>query len=439
MLENNIYFERWLMIEDVLNLPNQAGKELSQILKDRRGEYEKYPEKLVLVKVLKEFLYNHNSHCANMDKPNELSVGECERIFELIYNSNTYRDMSDCFINKKTQNEYWKTLYSEDKYEQYLQSKHQKVEQKISKFLKEKYNIEDWRKHLTQQEYDIVVQKNMNNILNHTSPFILRPKTSNKVGNYEMYWERFHYDQGKETTWRVALNVLPEQELLEKIDAFARKYHCSWKYVNTTECYDKRTDPIIIYLPKETNKDKEKCLIEISQIASPYVRKDNYNVFGYENLGNGVFYGEYPTSEKLYQALLDCYDKEQQKSISKFDTYEEIKKYNESNLPHDTLQYFLAMKLCNPNKISGGELVILEWLNRVRQVAEKPAIFRNKDGSSVSKYFEITQKRDDKGRLLWRRTYNRSEYFITEKFDNFVEKIYPAGNKLQITSNHERD
>ena len=97
------------------------------------------------------------------------------------------------------------------------------------------------------------------------------------------------------------------------------------------------------------------------------------------------------------------------------------------------------MKLCNPNKISGGDLAILEWLNRVRQVAEKPEIFRNKDGSSVSKYFEITQKRDDKGKLLWLRMYNRSEYFITEKFDNFVEKIYPAGNKLQITSNRERD
>lgn len=424
------------MLEDLLDLPNEAGEELSQILKNRRDEYEKYPEKLVLIKVFKEFLHNHDNRCADMSKPNELSVKEYEKIFDLIYKSNTYRNMSDCFINKRTQNEYWETLYSREEYEKRVQLKKQNVEQKISKFLKEKYGVDDWSECFSKEEYDRVVQKNMSDIFNHRSSVILRPKSANKKGRYEFYWERFGYDYGKETAWRVALNVLPEQELLEKVDMFAQKHHCAWKYVNDAKFYDERVDPIIIYFPKEADKDN--CLKEIKEIAKPYVRKDNYNVFGYEKLENGVFYAKHTTKQRLYQALLDCYDYQQRKCVSKLRTYDEVKEYNERNLSSDTLQYFLAMKLCKTDNISGGELAIFEWLNRVRQEAEKPLKFRNKDGSLVSKYFEITQKRNDKGNLLWRRTYDRAEYF-EGKIDKFVEKIYPAGNKLQLISNRDRD
>lgn len=394
------------MLEDVFekiaSTPNPAGQELLEILQEKRPEYEKYPEPIVLRKVFKEYLKRHNRNSSNEYNSEELTHTEINQVFYDIYNGNNYakEGMQDRFVNKSTRQEYWENAYTKEKYDEFCQQ-HQETAQ-------------------------------------NPTTFIVRPKTSKITGKYGNYWERFFYDKNKETAWRITLNVKPERQLLEQIDEFAQKYQCAWKYVNTVNDYNRRKDPIIIYLPKETLNDREKILKEIHEISTPYVRKDNYNIYGYQNYGNGVFHAEHTTQARLSNALFNCFDKDELEQIKKLTFFDEIKEFNQqSQNPDPIRQYVINTIATNPQTVSGGHLALLEWLTELNKVAHTSVLFHNKDGSTVQKHNDIVFKKDKDNQLLWHRVYQDNYRHIKERefskpntsFGDCIINIYQDGKK----------
>jgi len=426
------------MLEDVFekiaSTSNPAAQELLEILKQRRCEYEKYPETIVLTKVFKEFLHKRLKDYKDSN-PTVLTSEDIRLIINIIYNDNTERNLNNRFETVPTLKEYYLSIYSEEKYQQFYQNSIQKM---IKKYTGKDYDIENCPeniKKIVQQKYEQILNQPQSDP--HT--YILRPKTSNKNGGYETYWERFHYGENRETTWRVALNVMPEKDLLEKVDTLAQKYSCSWKYVNTLDGYNRRTDPIIIYFPKESDKKRDEILEELSEITKPYIRKDNYNIYGYQNYGNGIFHAEHTTLARLSNALYNCFYEKELEQIKNLTFFDEIKEFNQqSQNPDPIRQYVINTIATDPKNISGGKLSLLEWLTELNNVAHTPVLFNNKDGSTVQKFYDITFKRNKENNMIWHRTYTGGllqniierectkpdSPFITTSNYPFIKRIY---------------
>lgn len=85
---------------------------------------------------------------------------------------------------------------------------------------------------------------------------------------------------------RYALNVKPGLGLFRKLDELCLKHQAFRYKVIDEDDYNQRMDPVIIYADKETH---EEMLKKLSSLIGPYRRKDNYEMVGYQNLGNGIF------------------------------------------------------------------------------------------------------------------------------------------------------
>ena len=391
------------MLEDVFDrlasTSNSAGKELLEILKKRRQRYEKYPEELVLINVFNELLQKRNKNVQNkhtLEPVQSLLDREFNLLAQIIYEDNAYRQMQDCAVNKETFKDIWRDLIADDK----------KYQEKCQKMGENAYRL---------------------------SPYIRRPATAKAKGLYDIYWERFHYEQGQETTWRVALNVLPEKKLLEKIDKLAQKYHCTWKYVNRVNEYNRRTDPIIVYFPKETEKNKESILNEISQIIKPYVRTDKYEIFGYQNKRNGIYYAEFPTPERLQKALARCVGEEYYKECATISqTDDEFRENILKGLRPDTLQYFLASRILNGKGFSGGQLAIHEWLIDAYRTTQEKTHIHYRDGTAVHKCRECVWKTQGEKKKLWHRWYHNNFHHYTERL-HYENGVWQSMKKNILT------
>ncbi len=346
------------MFEELAKSTRNVGSELQEIIKERRSLYEKYPEELVLINVYKELIQRYVEGYSGDDFINYSKGGCSLSLDEFERVTQIIYDDNTCFC-------------MQDKF----------------------------------------VNKNP------SIPFILRPKTTEKEGYYGIYWEGFNYTQGQETTWRVALNVLPEEELLEYVDILAQKYHCSWKYVNQVDEYNKRTDPIIIYFPQKSEKDKNNILEDISQFIRPYVRKDQYDIFGYENKKNGIYYGQLPSAIRLKNDLLCCLDDSVRKNIADNITMEELRKIVQETVSPGSIQYFLADRILSKDEFSGGKLAIHEWLIKTYRETQKRTCIHCQDGSTIHKYHEVVFKRDSANKMLWRR-------FYSGDFKRYSERVF---------------
>ncbi len=117
------------------------------------------------------------------------------------------------------------------------------------------------------------------------------------------------YGMGKEmNVVRYALNVKPGMGLFNKLDDLCLKYDAfNYKIINRKQ-YNQRTDPIIIYANKDNQKE---MLAELENIVSPYRRKDEYDMAGYQNLGNGIYIADEIKGEKMKQLKYDVLTKEE--------------------------------------------------------------------------------------------------------------------------------
>ncbi|MCQ2740737.1 MAG: hypothetical protein MJ210_01280 [Alphaproteobacteria bacterium] len=109
---------------------------------------------------------------------------------------------------------------------------------------------------------------------------------------------------------RYGLNVKPSIGLFKKLDDLCLKYDAYEYKVINEQNYNQRQDPIIIYAKKENQSQMQKDLADV--IAS-YRRSDEYEAFGYKNLGNGVFAADEIKCEDvatLQMQLLDAKEKE---------------------------------------------------------------------------------------------------------------------------------
>lgn len=360
------------MLEDLFKklaqTPNKAGEELLKILESRRQQYEKYPEELVLIKVFKEFLQKHDESSKNQNVP-----------------LNQIQNLSSSEFAR------------------------------VAKII-----------------YDDNVYRDMNDRFVNETSYIRRPVTSMVKKARGMYWEKFHYDQDKESTWRVALNVLPKKELLEKVDTFAQKYHCSWKYVNTVEEYNKRTDPIIIYFPQETEKDKDVIINEVSQFIKPYVRKDKYNIFGYQNMENGIFYAQLPTAKRLKNDLLNCFGSIAREEIASAQTFDELQDTAQKNTRPDTMQHYLVSRILSGKEFSGGNLAIHEWLIDTYKETDKSVCIHCQDGTELHKN-DILVWKNEGNKRLWHRVYRCGYQQFTER-SNYTNGTWQTVKKNLLTS-----
>ena len=334
------------LFEKLAKTPNVAGKELLEILRARRQQYEKYPEELVLMKVFKEFLLKHKTRSQNenvsLEEVRGLSLSEFAEISEIIYDNNVHREMMD--------------------------------------------------------------------ITRHVGH--LQASSARKFRSF--YWEKFSYEQNGEITWRIALNVKPEEELLERIDKFAQEHHCFWKYVNTPREYNRRTDPVIIYFPKDEEKNKDALLREVSDFIKPYLRRDKYDIFGYENLNNGIFYAKLPTQKRIKNDLLKCFDDVSGANIGASKTRDELNEAVQQTVQKNTIQDYLVSRILSGEAFSGGALAIHEWMIDLYQEAGEKVCIRCFDGAEVHKNAQFVWK-DKGGKRLWHRAY-------IDGYDKFVER-----------------
>lgn len=119
----------------------------------------------------------------------------------------------------------------------------------------------------------------------------------------EWIYKRFpahdEHSKGEEVDLvRYALNVKPGIGLIKKLDDLCLKYNVLDYKIIDKEQYNKRTDPIIIYANKNNKKE---MLEELEKIIRPYRRKDEYEMAGYENLGNGIYIADEVKGEKMKQ------------------------------------------------------------------------------------------------------------------------------------------
>ena len=85
---------------------------------------------------------------------------------------------------------------------------------------------------------------------------------------------------------RYALNVKPDVGLFQKLDDICLKYDVFNYKVAAEEDYNNRQDPIIIYARDRQKKEMQQDLL---QLAKRYRRKDDYEMIGYQNLGDGLY------------------------------------------------------------------------------------------------------------------------------------------------------
>lgn len=107
---------------------------------------------------------------------------------------------------------------------------------------------------------------------------------------------------------RYALNVKPGIGLFKKLDSLCLKYNALDYKIIDKEQYNKRTDPIIIYASKNNQKE---MLEELENMIRPYRRKDEYEMAGYENLGNGIYMADEVKGETMKQLKYAILEKEE--------------------------------------------------------------------------------------------------------------------------------
>ena len=230
---------------------------------------------------------------------------------------------------------------------------------------------------------------------------IVSPVPSENKKKFVSYWERFVYNEGKTTSWRIALNIMPEKELLEKVNEFAKKYQCNWKYVGGTYEYNNRKDPMIIYFHEETDNDKEK-------------------IFGYENIKDGMFYAEFTTIKRFSKALYNCFSKEDQAHLETITYFDEVDKFAKKAITNPAKLYIVNSLVYNHSRLSGGQLAILEWLTEANNVVEDAVVFHDKDGTSIHKKDIFVFKKMGE-HTIWHRLY-------LNKYRRVKERIFPKPN-----------
>lgn len=85
---------------------------------------------------------------------------------------------------------------------------------------------------------------------------------------------------------RFILNVNPSEDLFQKLDNFAEKYGCQYKFPHLLS-WNQRIDPVVIYTSDDRIAEQQKELI---QIASPNVRRERMtNGLDGTRLADGIF------------------------------------------------------------------------------------------------------------------------------------------------------
>jgi len=107
---------------------------------------------------------------------------------------------------------------------------------------------------------------------------------------------------------RYALNVKPGVGLFRKLDNLCLEYNALAYKIIEKEQYNRRTDPIIIYANKKNQKE---MLAALESMVRPYRRKDEYEMTGYENMGNGIYMADEVKAEKMKQLKYDVLTKEE--------------------------------------------------------------------------------------------------------------------------------
>lgn len=85
---------------------------------------------------------------------------------------------------------------------------------------------------------------------------------------------------------RYALNVKPGIGLFKKLDDICLKYDVFNYKVAIEDDYNNRQDPIIIYAGNRQQKEMQQDLLGL---AKRYRRKDDYEMIGYQNWGDGLY------------------------------------------------------------------------------------------------------------------------------------------------------
>lgn len=139
-----------------------------------------------------------------------------------------------------------------------------------------------------------------NEIYEQKDNIVLRP-------GYAWTYKRFsaHDDltKGKKTDMvRYALNVKPGIGLFKKLDNLCLKYNAFDYKIADEKMYNWRVDPIIIYGQKSNQKEMSE---ELERLIKPYRRKDEYDMPGYENSGNGIYTADEVTREQMQQLKYD--------------------------------------------------------------------------------------------------------------------------------------
>lgn len=70
---------------------------------------------------------------------------------------------------------------------------------------------------------------------------------------------------------RYALNVIPDKELIRKLDEFTAKHKMHYKTCRPRNWYN-RNDSVVIYCPNAQTAEE---IAELKQLAAPYIRRDN--------------------------------------------------------------------------------------------------------------------------------------------------------------------
>lgn len=210
--------------------------------------------------------------------------------------------------------------------------------------------------------------REMNDKINGFSSVVLKELEvlPNKEGydiNHQDYWTWKQFPPFDKTMEfrhlgkkfvRYALNVKPNVGIFKKLDAVCDKNGALAYKVASQNGYNYRKDPIIIYGIAD---DKENMLSDLSAFVPLYKRGDVYDMLGYENLNNGVYFAEEIRPENMLSLMNDIATPEEKGVYTQplEDDFEQIerefdfeKNLKKQNTLRGTLLHLLYRNRYNP-------------------------------------------------------------------------------------------